>query len=77
MATRKTAEDFPSELLSLFDLYVHGLTSRRDFLNRAAKFALAGVTADGLAWKRRVDFFNAHLRGRFFPHHFARERKNK
>ena len=42
---RKTASDFPQELLDLFDGYVHGGLSRRDFLRGAEKFAVAGVTA--------------------------------
>lgn len=47
--TRKTADDFHPEVLKLFDQYVHGQASRRDFLTGAAKYAaLAGVTATGL-----------------------------
>ncbi len=47
--TRKTADDFHPEVLKLFDQYVHGQASRRDFLVGAAKYAaLAGVTATGL-----------------------------
>jgi carboxymethylenebutenolidase len=42
---RKTAGDFNQELLNLFDLYVHGDIDRRGFLERAAKFAVGGVTA--------------------------------
>jgi carboxymethylenebutenolidase len=45
---RPIASDFEPELLGLFDLYVHGLVDRRNFLERAAKFAGAGVTATGL-----------------------------
>jgi carboxymethylenebutenolidase len=45
---RLTARDFDPELLRLFDRYVHGLTDRRGFLEGAAKFAVAGVTAAGL-----------------------------
>jgi carboxymethylenebutenolidase len=45
---RRTASDFPAEVLKLFDAYVHGLIDRRGFLDRAAKFALAGTTAIGL-----------------------------
>src|SRR6516225_7344000 len=45
---RKKASDFPQELLSLFDEYVHGQISRRSFLNRAQKFAVGGVTATAL-----------------------------
>ena len=42
---RKQASDFNQELLDLFDEYVHGLVDRRGFLDRAAKFAVGGVTA--------------------------------
>jgi carboxymethylenebutenolidase len=42
---RKKASDFPQELLDLFDGYVHGGISRRQFLDRAKKFAVGGVTA--------------------------------
>ena len=42
---RKTAADFPQELLNIFDQYVHGGIDRRGFLERAAKFAVGGVTA--------------------------------
>ena len=42
---RKKASDFPPEVLKLFDGYIHGAISRRDFLDRAAKFAVGGFTA--------------------------------
>jgi carboxymethylenebutenolidase len=42
---RKTAEDFDQDLLILFDAYVHGDIDRRGFLDRAAKFAIGGMTA--------------------------------
>lgn len=45
---RKTASDFDQELLNLFDQYVHGLVDRRGFLERAARFAVGGITAAGL-----------------------------
>ena len=45
---RKKASDFPQELLSLFDRYVHGEISRREFLDGAQKFAVGGVTATAL-----------------------------
>ena len=59
---RKKASDFHPEVLKLFDGYVHGTISRRDFLDRAAKFAVGGVTAAGLlemlapnfAWAQQV-----------------------
>ena len=42
---RKTARDFPQELLDLYDFYAHGKITKRDFLEKAAKFTVAGVTA--------------------------------
>lgn len=45
---RKTANDFDPEVLKLFDGYVHGQLSRRDFLSSATRFAVGGVTALGL-----------------------------
>jgi carboxymethylenebutenolidase len=45
---RLTAQDFDQELLILFDAYVHGDVDRRGFLDRAQRFAKAGVTAAGL-----------------------------
>jgi len=43
--SRKSAHDYDQELLVLFDAYVHGDLDRRGFLERAAKFAVGGVTA--------------------------------
>jgi carboxymethylenebutenolidase len=43
--TRLTADDFDPEVLKLFDGYVHGQISRRDFLSRAGRYAAGGVTA--------------------------------
>ena len=45
---RERAQDFDQELLDLYDDYAHGRLSRRDFGLRAAKFAVAGVTAEAL-----------------------------
>jgi carboxymethylenebutenolidase len=45
---RKKASDFPRELLDLFDGYVHGGISRREFMEGAQKFAVGGVTAAAL-----------------------------
>jgi len=42
---RKKAGDFPPEILKLFDGYIHGFIGRREFLDRAAKFAVGGFTA--------------------------------
>jgi carboxymethylenebutenolidase len=42
---RKTATAFDQELLDLYDYYVHGQIDRRIFMERAAKFAVGGLTA--------------------------------
>jgi len=41
---RKTASDYPQELLDLFHEYQHGDINRRTFLDRAGKFAIGGLT---------------------------------
>ena len=59
---RKKASDFPQELLDLFHEYQHGHITRRSFLDRAAKYAVGGVTAAALfealrpnyAWAQQV-----------------------
>ena len=59
---RKQASDFPPEVLKLFDGYVHGSLTRRDFLDRAAKFAVGSFTAAAMlealkpnfAWAQQV-----------------------
>lgn len=42
---RMKASQFPQELLNLFDHYVHGEISRRQFLDGAQKYAVGGMTA--------------------------------
>ena len=59
---RKVASDYPQELLDLFHEYQHGDISLRTFLDRAAKFAVGGLTVgtifEGLrpnyAWAQQV-----------------------
>jgi carboxymethylenebutenolidase len=59
---RKKATDFPQEVLNLFDGYVHGSMDRREFLDRAAKYAVGGFTAAAMlesltpnfAWAQQV-----------------------
>ena len=41
---RKSASDYPQELLDLFHEYQHGDIDRRTFLDRATKFAVGGLT---------------------------------
>ncbi len=45
---RQTAHEFDQELLEIYDYYVHGQIDRRGFLERAAKFAVGGLTAAAL-----------------------------
>lgn len=45
---RKRASHFPQEVLDLFDYYVHGEISRRQFLDRAARYAVGGLSAMAL-----------------------------
>lgn len=45
---RKTAADFHPDILKLFHQYVHGFIGRPEFLRQAARYAVAGVTAEAL-----------------------------
>lgn len=54
--TRKTAADFDPRILDLFDGYVHGQMSKRDFLRRAGRFTLAGVSAAALLEALQPDY---------------------
>src|SRR5688572_26302813 len=59
---RKTAADYPQELLDLFHEYQHGDIDRRAFLEGAAKFAIGGLTVAAIfqsmtpnfAWAQQV-----------------------
>ncbi|MEJ7624765.1 MAG: dienelactone hydrolase family protein [Pyrinomonadaceae bacterium] len=42
---RKTAEEYPQELLDLFHEYQHGDMDRRSFLNSIGRFTVGGLTA--------------------------------
>jgi carboxymethylenebutenolidase len=53
---RKKATDFPRELLNLFDGYVHGGVSRREFLDRAQKYAVGGLTAAALLQQLKPNY---------------------
>ncbi|SIQ38109.1 carboxymethylenebutenolidase [Rhizobium sp. RU35A] len=54
--TRLTARDFPQELLELYDFYAHGKITKREFLDRAAKFAVGGMTAAALVAQLSPDY---------------------
>ena len=59
---RKQASEYPQELLNLFHEYQHGEITRRDFFDRAAKFAVGGLTVTAIweslrpnyAWAEQV-----------------------
>ena len=53
---RKKATDFPQEVLNLFDGYVHGRMNRRDFIDRAGKYAVGGFTAAAMLESLRPNF---------------------
>ena len=53
---RKLARDFPPEVLKIFDSYVHGWISRRDFLDRAGKYAVGGFTAAAMLESLRPNY---------------------
>ena len=58
---RKTAHDFDQELLTLFDAYVHGALDRRGFLDKAAKYAVGGLTAAMLLDQLSPKFVEAQV----------------
>jgi carboxymethylenebutenolidase len=59
---RLKASDFHPEVLRLFDGFVHGTKTRREFLDGAAKFAVGGFTAAAMlealqpnfAWAQQI-----------------------
>ena len=59
---RMKASDFPAEVLRIFDGYVHGNISRRQFLDDTSKYAVGGFTAAAMlealrpnyAWAQQV-----------------------
>lgn len=73
---RKKATDFPPEVLKLFDGYVHGALSRREFLDRAAKFAVGSFTATAMfeslkpnfAWAQQVPKDDARIRTEYLTY---------
>ncbi len=57
--TRKTVHDFAPEVLKLFDQYVHGLISRRGFLQSATKYTVTAVAAEAVLAELSPNFANA------------------
>ena len=70
---RKKTSDFDQELLDLYDGYAHGLIERREFLNKASKFAVGGITAAALleslspkyALAKQVEEDDPRIKGEF------------
>jgi len=50
------ASDYDPEILKLFDGYVHGKITRRDFLDRAAAFAAVGASAAAILASLSPDY---------------------
>jgi carboxymethylenebutenolidase len=73
---RKKASDFPQEVLDLFDRYVHGKMNRRDFLDRATKYAIGGFTAAAMleslspnfAWAQQVARDDARIKAEYLTY---------
>lgn len=53
---RMKASDFDQRLLEIYDGYVHGKLSKREFLDRAAAYAVGGVTATMLLEQLRPNY---------------------
>ncbi|HQU69185.1 MAG TPA: YghX family hydrolase [Albidovulum sp.] len=54
--TRLTAKDFAPELLELYDFYAHGRITKREFLDKAAKYAVGGLTAAAILTQMAPDY---------------------
>jgi carboxymethylenebutenolidase len=67
---RMKSSDFPPEVLKLFDGFVHGRITRRDFLERATQYAVAGFSAAAMlealtpnfAWAQQVKVDDARIK---------------
>ena len=66
---RKQASDFHPEILRLFDAYVHGALSRRDFIDRAGPFtagmsgaAVLASLSPNYAWAQQVSESDGRIR---------------
>ena len=55
-APRKRASDFHPYILEIFDGYVHGKLTKREFMREAGKFAAAGVTGAMILKQLQPDY---------------------
>ena len=53
---RMKASDFPPEVMKIFDGYVHGEIGRREFLDRASRFAVGGMSAAAMLESLRPNY---------------------
>jgi carboxymethylenebutenolidase len=73
---RKQASDFDQNLLDLYDAYAHNKIDRREFLDKAAKYAVGGVTAAALldmlspkyALAKQVEETDPRIKGEFIEY---------
>lgn len=54
--TRLTARDFHPAILELYDFYAHGRITKREFLDRAGKYAVGGLTAVAILQMMSPDY---------------------
>ena len=54
--TRLTAKDFPPEIIELYDFYAHGRITKREFLDRAGRYAVGGLTAAAILSMMSPDY---------------------
>ena len=74
--TRMTAKDFHPRLLELYDYYAHGRITKREFLDRAASYAVGGLTAAAIldlmgpnyALAQQVSFNDPGIRGDYITY---------
>ena len=73
---RQQASDYHQDLLDLYDDYAHGRITRRDFMQRASKFAVGGLTAASLlenlspnyAWAEQVAKDDARIKTEYLEY---------
>lgn len=74
--TRMTAKDFNQDLLELYDFYAHGIITKRQFLDRAGKYAVGGLTAAAIlsmmspdyALAEQVSFNDPEIKGEYITY---------
>lgn len=70
---RLTAKDFHPAILELYDFYAHGQITKREFLKRAGKYTVAGMTAlaafdlmqPNYAWAEQVKFTDPEIKAEY------------